>query len=399
MIKRGDNMKEKTNDRFINIIKSLDRPLLFGFLFLLIFGLLNIVTASSREAATWQYGIYHYFGQHLKMISLGLIAFFMALKMPTSKYNRFITFGWMIIVTLILYTIFNGETHRGSNRWINIEGFRFQPGEFAKPLVIVITAVLFERYIKLINKRPKEAENLMRLIFVFGLAPAIFVFFQKDLGNSFIIGTIFMTLFLLGPLSFKGKMSYLGLTGLALLLMSTILFWGGGSILKEYQINRLDYLSPCSKYEKRGYQICNGYIAINEGGLFGVGIGNSRQKYSYIDEPHTDMVFAIIVEEYGALFAGFLLLVYTGIMIRLIAIANNAKKIRLRYIALGIFVYTFMQILINLGGLFGLMPFTGVILPFLSYGGSFTIAYLATFAIAFRVCYENKKEKIKLKKV
>ncbi len=391
-------MKKNKSNRLINIIKSLDRPLLFAFLFMLIFGMLNIVTASSREAATWQYGIYHYFGQHLKMISLGLVAFFIALKMPTSKYNRLATIGWIIILGLIIYTIFYGESHRGSNRWINIEGFRFQPGEFAKPLVIVITAVLFERYQKLMIKRPKEAESLMRLIFVFGLGLAVAVFFQKDLGNAFIIGTIFLSLFILGPLSAKGKMLYLGLVGLVLLIISTILFWGGGGILEQYQINRFDFLDPCSKYERRGYQICNGYIAINEGGLFGVGIGNSRQKYSYIDEPHTDMVFSIIVEEYGVIIAGGLLLVYTAIMIRFLAIAKNAKKTRLRYIAFGIFVYTFLQILINLGGLFGLIPFTGVILPFLSYGGSFTIAYLATFGIAFRLCYENRQEKIKLKK-
>ena len=391
-------MVKKTGYKLSDRFKLIDKPLFFACLILLVFGLLNIVTASSREAATWEYGIYHFFFQHLKMIGFGVLAFIVVMRLPTKNYNRMIVLGWVILIVLILYTIFYGEAHRGSNRWINIEGFRFQPGDFAKPVVVVITAVLFEKYTRLIKRKPIEARKIINMAIIFCLSLAIAVFLQRDFGNAFIIGTIFLALFLAGPMDWQLKFKYIGALFVVGFVLISVFLLGGGKIFQSYQIKRLDFLKPCTKYEVTGYQICNGYIAINEGGLFGVGIGNSRQKYSYIDEPHTDMVFAIIIEEYGALFAGFLFSIYTLIMIRMIKISNAAKKLKLKYMAYGVMIYTFMQILINLGGLFGLMPFTGVILPFFSYGGSFTIAYLASIALVLRVSYENKQEKIKIKK-
>ena len=148
----------------------------------------------------------------------------------------------------------------------------------------------------------------------------------------------------------------------------------------------------CSDYEKGGYQICNGFIAINSGGLLGVGIGNSKQK-SYIPESHTDSVFAIIGEEYGLLVTSFILFLYIVILYRILRIASLSKTIRGQYICFGIAIYLFLHILINLGGLFGLMPLTGIPLPFLSYGGSFTLALVLSLAIVQRVHIEYLNSK------
>ena len=171
-----------------------------------------------------------------------------------------------------------------------------------------------------------------------------------------------------------------------------------GYLLSNAQLSRFDFYNPCSKYETTGYQVCNGFIAINDGGLFGLGIGKSKQKYSYIPEPHTDSVFAIIGEENGLLRSSLVFIAYIVIIYRILKISNESNTIRGRYICLGVATYIFMHIFINLGGLFGIIPLTGVPLPFLSYGGSYAISLMCSLAVVQRINYENKTQKIKIKK-
>lgn len=168
------------------------------------------------------------------------------------------------------------------------------------------------------------------------------------------------------------------------------------NIITNERIERFtSFIDPCSKYEDGGYQVCNVYIAINNGGLFGLGTGKSQQKYSYIPEPHTDSVFAIIAEEYG-IWSTIIFLLYVGVLNRIMRISSRATTIRGRYIALGVGIYIFLHILINLGGLFGLIPLTGVPLPFLTYGGSFTLSLVIALAMVQRVNIETVNAKIKI---
>ena len=139
------------------------------------------------------------------------------------------------------------------------------------------------------------------------------------------------------------------------------------------------------------------FIDINNGGLFGSGIGNSKQKYSYIPEPHTDMVFSIIAEEQGFLFGSIILMLMFYVVYRVLKISANASTIRGKYICLGVASYIFMHMFVNLGGLFALIPLTGVPLPFLSYGGSFTLSLIISLAIVQRVNIETRREKIEIK--
>ena len=157
---------------------------------------------------------------------------------------------------------------------------------------------------------------------------------------------------------------------------------------------RFDFFNPCSKYEKGGYQVCNGFIAFNDGGLWGLGIGKSKQKYSYIPEPHTDSVFAIIGEEWGFLKSTFIFIVYAYILKRILDLSAKASRVRGKFICLGVATYIFSHILINLGGLFGVIPLTGVPLPFLSYGGSFAISLIGSLGLVQRVHIETKNQKI-----
>ena len=162
------------------------------------------------------------------------------------------------------------------------------------------------------------------------------------------------------------------------------------SFLNEEQISRLTYTNPCTRYtEKTGYQVCNGFIAMNNGGLFGVGLGNSTQKYLYLPEPYTDFIFAIIVEELGVITGIILILAYLFILYRILLIGRQSPTNRGAVFCYGVATYIFFHIAINLLGIMGLMPMTGVPLPFMSYGGSFTICLIAALTIVQRVSIEN----------
>ena len=171
----------------------------------------------------------------------------------------------------------------------------------------------------------------------------------------------------------------------------------GGKVLSEAQLERFNFFNPCKNYETSGYQICNSFIAINDGGLTGLGIGKSKQKYSYIPEPHTDSVFAIIAEENGLIFCAFIFIGYMVILWRILEISSRATTIRGRYISLGVATYFFAHIFINLGGLFGIIPLTGVPLPFLSYGGSFLISSICSLCLVQRVSIETSLSNIDTK--
>ena len=202
-------------------------------------------------------------------------------------------------------------------------------------------------------------------------------------------------IYLLSPIVPREKWKIAG--GVIVIVVFALLavYAATGKVLSEKQMERFNYFNPCSKYGGTGYQVCNAYIAINLGGLQGVGIGKSTQKYSYIPEAHTDMVFAIFAEEYGYLAGLGLLILYGIILYRILMLSSRASTIRGKYMCLGVATYIFAHIFINLGGMFGIIPLTGVPLPFLSYGGSFTLSLLASLGIVQRVHIETKRYKIK----
>ena len=203
-----------------------------------------------------------------------------------------------------------------------------------------------------------------------------------------VISVIFAILFITSPILRVDKIRTIGLCSVLGVIMLFILL-NKGDILSNAQSSRFNFFNPCSNYESGGYQICNGFIAINSGGILGQGIGKSKQ-ISYIPESHTDSVFAIIAEQYGLIITTIIFILYATILKKILDISVNSTTIRGRYIALGIASYIFLHILINLGGLFGIMPLTGIPLPFLSYGGSFTISLICSLAVVQRIAIENK---------
>ena len=147
--------------------------------------------------------------------------------------------------------------------------------------------------------------------------------------------------------------------------------------------------------EDTGYQVCNGFIAYHNGGLFGLGLGNSTQKYLYLPEAHTDFIFPILVEELGLIVGILTILGYIYILYRILKIAKKADSIRNSIICYGTFLYLLMHLLINFMGSLALIPLTGVPLPFLSYGGSFNMNVIFMIFIVQRIAIESKQNEEK----
>ena len=383
--------------KIINYYNDMDKPLLYLTIILFIFGLFNIVTASSSEAVIrYEKSLFYYFFRQLIMIILGLIASIFVIKKDTKKYTVPAIVGFFGITFCILYLFLYGTFHKGAQNWLTFGPITFQPSEFVKPIMIVCLALIFDKTKNKLRNKKSKHYDIIGTVLVVGLFNSIIIFLERDLGTMMILVTIFMVLFLASPILKNEKRKTLiflliiGVCGLVVIKNQK------GYILSEEQMARLNFINPCKNYLDGGYQICNAYIAINNGGLFGLGIGKSQQKYSYIPEPHTDMVFAIIAEEQGLLRSSLILIAYAVILYRILEISSKVETLRGKYICLGVGTYIFAHIAINLGGLFGILPLTGVPLPFLSYGGSFTLALIISLALVQRVHIEYKREKIKI---
>ena len=180
------------------------------------------------------------------------------------------------------------------------------------------------------------------------------------------------------------------------MILAISILYSGTDLLSSKQLQRLQFQNPCSRYtEDTGYQVCNGFIAIHNGGLFGNGLGNSTQKYLYLPEAHTDFVFPILVEELGTIVSILVLVGYLYILYRILKVGKEARgNIRNMILCYGTFVFLLLHLLVNLMGVLALIPLTGVPLPFLSYGGSFTINFLLMLFVVERVAIENKQMKL-----
>ena len=381
-------------------LKNMNGLLLFLTMLMFIYGLFNIVTASSREAEVmYNVSLYYYFFRQLKMLILGLIGSFIIINVDTKKYPFISFILYIVIFGLLIYMLFHGTADRGSINWINLPFIgRFQPSEAAKPISIVFFAFILDKLSKQVNNESNQRwRYIIALFLVMFILPGI-IFFQNDMGTAFILLSITGIMFLGGPVKTKDKILAGMVCALLICLVGGARYVTKGYVLTEEQVSRItDFVKPCNKYTDGGYQACNDFIAINNGGLRGVGIGESKQKYSYIPEPHTDSVFAIIAEEYGFIFTTAIMVIYFLILRTILKIAFDADNLMNKYICLGCAGYIFLHIIINIGGLIGLLPMTGVPLPFLSYGGTFAISLIGMLAIVQRVAIETNLNKKKVK--
>ena len=375
------------------VYKKMDKFLLIMIILYSIVGLLAILSASSIVSVTSYYVTPYYFfiKQAVIMLIMYIIGFVVILRYPTIKYKKWVPLLIIGIIFLLFFLLSYGEFTNNAKSWIDLKFFSLQPSEFAKVIVIIYLAVYFGNYTHVKHNVYDFLKPIFVTIIIFLLIAK-----QPDLGTASIIAGITFLIFMSLPMDNIKEIKKAKLIAIIGLSIGVVLIFSGNFMLNEQQKSRLNFKQPCSRYtEKTGYQVCNGFIAINNGGFFGKGIGNSTQKYLYLPEAHTDFIFPIIIEEIGVLGGILLIFGYMLILLRILYLAKKSSNLRNSILCYGTFAFLLMHLLVNFLGIFALMPLTGVPVPFLSYGGSFIIITLTLMFIVLRVSVENETDKVK----
>jgi cell division protein FtsW len=378
----------------INCLKKVDKILLICSLILFVFGLLMVFSASNVTSAAKLNNPYHYFYFQLLFLVVGLILGFISISFFSTKSYGKISWGLMLVfmATLIGVLIY-GKVTNDAKSWLPLfAGIKFQPSEFAK-----VTTIVWVSYLCCGIKNLKKWVRYTLIGLLVGIN-AILIMMEPDFGTAIIY--LFIVFMMILALSFNKKVKLWIVVSIIVGCCGIVLLFTNKSMQEKFarQYNRfVDFGNPCSeeKFYTSGNQLCNGYIAINNGNWKGLGLGDSTQKYLYLPEAYTDFIFAIIVEELGFIGGTITLIVMFICLWRIYLIGRNAPDPYGRLVCYGVFWYLLLHVIINLGGVFGLIPLTGVPLPFLSYGGSFMICTIMALSIVQRINIETRIEKDK----
>lgn len=379
------------------IFSKMDKPLLFITIVFFVFGLIMVLSASSMESYM-RYGSspYYYFYKQAIFIFVGSILFFILIRIPTKVYKGFSYIFMLVILGCLGALSIYGYAANNAQSWFQIGPVNVQPSEFAKIISIVFLACYYDKNKNNLDNIWTLVKPIIPVIIIFGL-----VAIQPDFGTAIIIALISFFMFFALPMSKLCRFKFTSLVFSLVILIGVVFILTGGSLLKGYQLERFNYRDPCLRYqEDSGYQLCNSFIAFKNGGVTGQGIGKSTQKYLYLPESYTDFIFPIIVEEWGLLVGVVIILLYLFVLFRIYMIARRAINLEGSLLAYGVCIYMFLHIAVNLVGVMGIGPLTGVPLPFLSYGGSYVVSLMVSLAIVQRVAIEsnnNKKKKSKKK--
>ena len=378
-------------------IKNMDK---FLFLLLVIYTILGLVMifSASSVTAVLQYGKTesYFFVKQLFYVILAYAVGIFILFVPIGLINKFRKLNRILAlfaVVLLFLTYVGGETLNGATSWLRIGNFIIQPSEFVKTLLIMYIAFSFT------NTRKMFKNYKFLMPFAVAVVCVFLIAIQPDFGTAMILAFTCFLIFISLPLKDTNYKKLKVIAGSGLIVIIFLFLMGNGilkNVLNEEQISRLNYKNPCTRYsEKTGYQVCNGYIAINNGGLFGLGLGNSKQKYLYLPEAYTDFIFPIIVEELGSVGATIIILGFLIMLYKILSIARQSETLTGSLLAYGTFALILSHLLINLLGVTAIIPLTGVPLPFLSNGGSFAFNLIILMFIVLRVSIENKNIKLR----
>lgn len=349
-------------------MKKVDYTLMFSVIIITIFGLV-MISSSSYVWAEYKFNNpYKYLINQGIFFILSLISMYVVSKIDYKilyKYSK--VFILIVIIMLILVIIPGiGTVRNGSRSWFGIGGFGIQPSEFAKLAIIIFTS----KYLS--ENKNSRLPILFLGLFLFGL-----IMLQPDFGTGMVLIMIVVSLLFISgmKISFFIRIGLLGVIGITILIL-----------IAPYRLKRiLSFLNPWSDPLGSGFQIIQSLYAIGPGGLFGLGLGNSVQKHFYLPEPQTDFIFAIISEEFGFLGIIIVSILFLTIIISSINIALKSKDLFSKYLVFGITFWISFQTILNLMVVVGLIPVTGVTLPFLSYGGSSLLILYTSIGIILNV--------------
>jgi len=354
-------------------MKKIDLALLLPVVLLTLFGLLMIYNASSFVAFKDFADKYRYIKDQFFWVALGSAALGSFYIFDYKKlYN--LAIPALVLAIALLFMVFIpglGVAAQGARRWIDLQFFVIQPSEFAKFALAIYLAAWFSK-----PEKGRFLSFILLLLLVFGLIIA-----QPDLGTGAIILSEALVIYFLAGASIAHFLLIVPAVAIASFLIIKF---------EPYRAQRLaTFLNLSDSPDKYSYHVKQILIALGSGGLTGVGLGNSLQKYAYLPEATTDSIFAIVAEEIGFLGSLIIILLFILIVWRGFYIASRARDNFGKLLAGGISTFLGVQVLINLGSQTALLPLTGVPLPFISYGGSALIVSLSAVGILLNISKQS----------
>ncbi len=352
---------------------------------LVCFGLLMIWSASSvTDLASSTYNndpMYHVKSQ-LRYVAFGVFLAVVATRFDYHLWTKtFIKLLWIAVMVALAMVFLPGTSQDayGASRWINIGGFSFQPSEFAKIFIIICAAEIAQNYFE---ERSVDDNGVLKLIVIGVGVPLAAILAQPDKGSTMILGMTLLVMAYLGGLDRRwiAAITVIGIVGFLVLAFKD-----------SYSRSRiLILLNPWSDALNSGYQLIQGFYAFGSGGIFGVGLGFSKQKYAYLPMAHNDFIYAIIGEELGLVGTVGLLVLFAVLVWAGFEIARHATDLSGRLIASGCTSMLVIQLFVNICGVIGIMPMTGKPIPFISYGGSSIIASLLMVGVILSVSFNSR---------
>lgn len=367
--------RAKSNSRTVTF-------LLVAVAVLIVIGLTATISASSTVGITRRGGDQYFFlRRQLIAVGIGVIALILTSRVPYRIYRKLSMPAFAATLALLVVVLVLGAEEGGGRRWLLIGSFSIQPSEIAKLTVILALATILERKQKLLGDLGHFLGPLALI-----LVPTTFlVMKQPDLGTSIILGVGTMAVVLVSSAPFRYVAGATGVGGVVA---------AGLAISDQYRLDRITgFMDPWADAGDTGYQLIQSYYALGTGGLTGVGLGASRARWSYLPNAHTDFIFSIIGEESG--FIGGILVIGLFAIVAATGwiVASRAPDQFGRMIATGITAWISVQALVNIGGVLGVLPITGITLPFVSYGGFSVMVTMAALGILVNVAHEGSTAK------
>ena len=360
-----------------------DYNLLFVLIFLLCFGLVMLYSSSSYTSANLYDDSAHYLKLQFRNILVGVIPMYFFAKIDYHFWKKFGFFAYFCSFALCVLVMFPipglTRSSHGQSRWLNLGPLSFQPSELAKLAVIIFLAMLIERI-------PKKLGNFSSIIKVMVIMfPLLAVIAYSNLSTAVIVFGIAVCMLFVASPKYK-QFVVVGVAGVSFVVAFIM--------LASYRSGRVQaWLHPETAGDD-GYQTLQGLYAIGSGKLFGKGLGESLQKMGNVPESQNDMIFTIICEELGLFGAICVILLYVLLLWRMMVIANNAKDLYGALLVTGIMSHIAIQVILNIAVVTNTIPNTGVILPFISYGGTSLVFLMAEMGLALSVSKGIRLESI-----
>ncbi|MHB1167314.1 MAG: putative lipid II flippase FtsW [Carboxydocellales bacterium] len=337
---------------------AIDFYLFFSIICLLVIGMLMVFSASSVSAYNQYNNPYYFFQRQLIWAVLGIAVMLVVSRYDYYKLKKLAFSGYIIGLLCLLAVLILGKTINGAKSWIFLGFMSFQPSELAKPLVVIeLARLLSQKQLKIQSFKEGVGPSLVSL----GVVCAL-IMLQPDLGTTMVLVLTGFTMLFVA----RVKLIHLSLLGVGGGLLATLFM-----TMKTYRMERWQtFINPWRDPLGSGYQIVQSLYAIGSGGLLGLGLGQSKQKYLWLPEEHNDFIFAIVGEELGFIGAACVILLYALMASRGLQVARRAPDDFGRMLGAGLTAMIMVEASINLAVVTGSIPVTGVTLPFISYGGS-----------------------------